>query len=54
LGALLVFGDRAAEFAREKNFTLERIAQMSYGMWPPAECPLCKAGVPLERVSDAV
>jgi hypothetical protein len=27
---------------------------MSFGMWKPDECPLCKAGVPVEAVSDVV
>jgi orotate phosphoribosyltransferase len=54
LGALFVFGDRAESFAREKNLTLENIARTLFGMWPPTDCPLCRAGVPLEKVSDAV
>jgi orotate phosphoribosyltransferase len=54
LGALFVFGDAAARFAADKGLALEGIAQMSFGMWPPADCPLCKAGVAVENVSDAV
>ncbi len=53
LGALFVLGDKAARFAQESNLALESIAQMSFGMWPPAECPLCQAGVAWENVSDA-
>jgi orotate phosphoribosyltransferase len=53
LGALFVFGDRAARFATENDLGLEAIAPMSFGMWLPGECPLCKAGVPVETVSDA-
>ena len=52
LGALFVFGDAAAKFAEEKNLALEGIAQMSFGMWTPAECPLCARGVALEKISD--
>jgi orotate phosphoribosyltransferase len=54
LGALFVFGDQAARFAAESGQALECIAHTSFGMWPPAECPLCKSAVPVERVSDAV
>jgi orotate phosphoribosyltransferase len=53
LGALFVFGGGAAQFAAEKNLALESIAQMSFGIWPPSECPLCRAGVAVEKVSDA-
>lgn len=54
LGALFVFGNAAGRFAAERGLALENIAQMSFGMWPPADCPLCRQGVALERVSDAV
>jgi len=54
LGALFVFGEGAARFARENNLALESIAEMSFGLWPPADCPLCRAGVAVERVSDAI
>jgi orotate phosphoribosyltransferase len=53
LGALFVFGDAAARYAAEQHLALERIAQMSFGLWPPAECPLCRAGVAVEQVSDS-
>jgi orotate phosphoribosyltransferase len=52
-GALIIFGDRADTFAAEKNLKLEAIARMSFGMWKPGECPLCKTCVPIEQVSDA-
>lgn len=54
LGALFVFGDHAARFAEENHLALEGIAPMSFGMWLPTACPLCKAGVPVETVSDAM
>ena len=53
-GALIIFGDAAAEFAAKNNLRLECITRMSFGMWKPADCPLCKAGVEVERVSDTV
>lgn len=51
-GALILFGDRADVFAAENNLKLEAVTRMSFGMWKPGECPLCKAGVPVEQVSD--
>lgn len=53
LGALFVFGGAAARFATEHGLALEQIAPMAFGIWKPDECPLCRAGVPVERVSDA-
>jgi len=52
-GALIIFGDAADKFATKNNLPLESIARMSFGMWKPAECPLCQTGVPVEKVSDA-
>lgn len=52
-GALIIFGDAAESFATEKNLKLESIARTSFGMWKPTDCPLCQAGIPVERISDA-
>jgi orotate phosphoribosyltransferase len=52
-GALIIFGDRADAFAKETNLKLEAVTRMSLGMWKPDECPLCKADVPIESVSDS-
>lgn len=51
LGALIVFGHAAAEFAADKGLALEGIERMPLEMWLPAECPLCKAGVKIDHVS---
>lgn len=51
-GALFVFGKAAAQFAVEKNLPLKAVAQIECGLWKPAECPLCRAGVAAEVVSD--
>lgn len=51
-GALLIFGEAADQFAAEKNLRLECVTRMSFGIWAPEACPLCRAAVPLERVSD--
>lgn len=53
-GTLIIFSDRADAFAAEKSLKLESIARMSFGMWQPDGCPLCKAGVPVEAVSDVI
>ncbi len=53
IGALFVFGDAAARFATKQRLALVEIAQMDFGMWPPTACPLCRAGLPVEMVSDA-
>jgi len=52
-GALIIFGDAADKFAAEKAMQLESIARMSFGIWKPDECPLCRAGTAFEKVSDA-
>lgn len=52
-GALIIFGDRADSFAAENNLKLEAVARMSFDIWKPGECPLCKTGIPIERVADA-
>ncbi len=52
-GALIIFGDAADTFASGQGLKLEAIARMAFGMWKPEVCPLCLAGIPVERVSDA-
>jgi orotate phosphoribosyltransferase len=52
LGALFIFGDAAAGLAAERGLALEGIARRSFGLWAPAECPLCRGGLAVELVSD--
>ncbi len=52
LGALLIFGQKAADFARTSDLAFEGIAPMDFGMWLPADCPMCRAGGAIEQVSD--
>lgn len=52
IGALFIFGPAAARFASEHSLALEGIAALDHGIWSPDECPLCRAGIALERVSD--
>jgi orotate phosphoribosyltransferase len=50
LGALLVMTGAAAAFAAAQALPLAHLASMDPGLWLPADCPLCAAGVPLEAV----
>jgi orotate phosphoribosyltransferase len=50
LGSLVVLGDAAARFAREKNVPLVSVAHLANRVWTPAECPLCASGEPLDPV----
>jgi orotate phosphoribosyltransferase len=49
LGALLVLGPAAAELATRRRIPLERLVDLPFATWLPAECPLCVASTPLER-----
>jgi len=51
LGALVVFGDAAAAFAAEKGVALEAIERLPFDMWRPADCPLCRASIAVERIA---
>lgn len=53
LGALIVFGDAAARFAEDMAIALEGVERTPFAVWQPVDCPLCKSGVPLERVAAA-
>jgi len=50
LGALLVLGEGAAELARVEGLALASVAALPNAIWEPADCPLCAAGVELERL----
>jgi orotate phosphoribosyltransferase len=51
-GALMVLGTTGADFFAEQQVAVEAMAHESYSLWLPSECPLCKAGGPLENVGD--
>ena len=51
LGALVVFGDAAVQFAADNGLALEAIERMPFDMWRPAECPLCRDGVALDTAA---
>jgi orotate phosphoribosyltransferase len=52
LGALLVLGDSAAALAAAHSIPLETLVQSPNQIWPPAECPLCASGMPLEDIVE--
>jgi len=51
IGALLVLGEPAFEWARDQNLTLETLEAHPNNCWKPEECPLCAAGEPLTDLS---
>jgi orotate phosphoribosyltransferase len=48
IGALLVLGASAADYAEHEGLTLVHCAALPNRIWEPADCPLCAAGEPLE------
>jgi orotate phosphoribosyltransferase len=48
VGALLVLGAAAADYAEQHGIALARVASMPNRIWAPAACPLCESGEPLE------
>ena len=52
IGSLLVLGMSIAAFAQEHGVSLEALSHQPHNLWAPAECPLCRSGVPLEEVSS--
>ena len=49
VGALMTLGTTGiAHFANE-GVPLETVERRAFNVWTPDECPLCRAGQPLER-----
>lgn len=53
VGALATLGGAATGVAAELGVPLECVCRMPGGLWPPAECPLCAAGILLEKPGGA-
>jgi orotate phosphoribosyltransferase len=53
IGALLVVAGGAERLASANQLPLERLAERPIGLWEPAVCPLCAAGVPLRDLTGA-
>ncbi|MBV9280109.1 MAG: orotate phosphoribosyltransferase [Chloroflexi bacterium] len=49
LASLLVLGESAARFAREKTIPLISLGHYPTRIWTPEECPLCAVGASLDR-----
>jgi orotate phosphoribosyltransferase len=47
IGTLAVLGRSMPEFAAREAIPFESLAEFSHNLWMPAECPLCRSGVPL-------
>jgi orotate phosphoribosyltransferase len=48
IGALLVLGTAASQFAASRELALQSVAALPNSLWVPAECPLCAAAIALE------
>ena len=49
IGALLRLGEHASDLARAEAAPLVTLTRLESGtLWSPAECPLCRAGTPLD------
>lgn len=48
VGALLVLGTAAADYAEQEGIALVRVAAMANRIWRPTACPLCESGEALE------
>jgi orotate phosphoribosyltransferase len=49
VGAFVVLGERAlSHFARER-IPVEALEHEQFNLWPPIDCPLCRAGLALEN-----
>ena len=47
VGTLLTLGELFAPMIAGWKISLESVATLPNALWPPAECPLCRSGVPL-------
>jgi orotate phosphoribosyltransferase len=51
VGALLVLGDAGVEHFTALGIPIEALDRRPLALWQPSECPLCRAGMPLEDPS---
>ena len=50
VGSLLQLGALGANYFAEHRIPVKAVLQQAFEIWPPAECPHCAAGAPLESV----
>lgn len=46
-GALLIIGQAGRAYFEAQRLPVEAVAQTVGALWPPADCPLCAAGLPV-------
>jgi len=49
VGSLLVLGTKATDYFVSMNIPVVALDRRGFDTWLPAECPLCRGGVPLEN-----
>lgn len=49
IGALVILGKQAVEYFAARSVPLVALAMEDFNLWPPAECSLCRSGIPLEK-----
>ena len=48
-GAFITFGTTGEEYFHTQQIPLETLERREFTMWKPAECPLCRSGLPFEH-----
>lgn len=48
VGALLALGTVALDYFHAQSIPVETLVRREHTLWMPADCPLCRAGLPLE------
>jgi orotate phosphoribosyltransferase len=54
IGALLVLGDRAGEYAEREGVPVIYVESLPNRIWEPDACPMCVSGEPLEDLRRSV
>jgi orotate phosphoribosyltransferase len=49
VGTILLLGDEAVEHFSARGVSLVALAHQKFNLWASTECPLCRAGTPLEN-----
>jgi orotate phosphoribosyltransferase len=49
VGAFLLLGNEAVEHFSTRGVPLVAVTRQDFNLWPPANCPLCRTGEPLEN-----
>jgi orotate phosphoribosyltransferase len=49
VGSLLVLGTKATDYFASLDMPIATLDRRPFQTWIPAECPLCRSGVPLEN-----